>query len=411
VTTRPAQLKVLFLASSYPRNESDSAAVFLRYLAEALAARGIDIHVLTPADGKSPRTIEAGITVHRFQYFPVRWQKLAYGSGIMPNLKRSPSLWLQVPCFFMAQALATVRLIKKQRFDLLHAHWLLPQGLIARFGAALFGIPLVVTAHGSDAFALRSKVASWLKRLVVNQSNAWTANTVITAQAISKDSEARAPRIIPMGVDVARFSTGDGAALRSQLPKGELVILFVGRLIESKGCHDLLQALSLLDSKIRARVTLWVIGDGDRREMLMQAARDLGIQDKTRFFGALNHDRLADFYAAADIVVIPSKLGPSGESEGQGVVVLEAFAARACVVATRIGGLTSMVRDQATGFLSDPNNPQALSSALGQLLGDPALRQRLADNAFIEVREKYDWAQIAGEFDKLYCEILGAPHR
>jgi glycosyltransferase involved in cell wall biosynthesis len=409
--SRRPPLKILFLASSYPRDENDVASVFLRYFAEALAARGVEVHVLAPADGKSTRTFEAGIFVHRFQYFPVRWQKLAYGSGIMPNLKRSPSLWLQVPCFFMAQTLATVRLIKKQRFDLLHAHWLLPQGLIARFGAALFGIPLVVTAHGSDAFALRSKVASWLKRLVVNQSHAWTANTDMTAAAILKDGEARTPRIIPMGVDVARFSAGDGAALRSQLPKDELVVLFVGRLIESKGCHDLLQALSLLDANLRARVTLWVIGDGDRRAMLMQAARDLGIQDKTHFFGALNHERLADFYAAADIVVIPSKLGPSGESEGQGVVVLEAFAARACVLASRIGGLTSMVRDRDTGLLVDADDPQALSSALGQLLGDPALRQRLAENAFNEVREKYDWSHIAAEFDRLYREVLSAPRR
>jgi glycosyltransferase involved in cell wall biosynthesis len=411
VTTQPAQLKVLFLASSYPRNESDSAAVFLRYLAQALAARGVDVHVLAPAEGKSTSTIEAGITVHRFQYFPLRWQKLAYGSGIMPNLKRAPGLWLQVPCFFMAQALAMVRLIKKQRFDLLHAHWLLPQGLIARFGAALFGIPLVVTAHGSDAFALRSEIATWLKRLLVNQSDAWTANTEMTAAAIAQEGPTRKPRIIPMGVDVARFSAGDGAALRSQLAQDESVILFVGRLIESKGCHDLLRALSLLDANTRARVTLWVIGDGDRRAILMQAARDLGIQDQTHFFGALNHDRLADFYAAADIVVIPSKLGPAGESEGQGVVVLEAFAARACVVATRIGGLTSMVRDRGTGFLVDPNNPQALASALGQLLGDPALRQRLADNAFNEVREKYHWSRIAAEFDRLYREVLSAPRR
>ena len=254
MTTRPAPLKVLFLASSYPRNESDSAAVFLRYLAEALAAHGVEIYVLAPADGKSTSTIEAGIFVHRFQYFPVRWQKLAYGSGIMPNLKRSPSLWLQVPCFFVSQTLVALRLITQQRFDLIHAHWLLPQGLIGRISAVLSGIPLIVTAHGSDAFALKSTAAAWLKRLVVNQSNAWTANTEMTAAAIANEESARKPRIIPMGVDVARFSKGDGATLRSQLAQEETVILFVGRLIESKGCHDLLQALALLDSKRRARV-------------------------------------------------------------------------------------------------------------------------------------------------------------
>src|SRR5262245_40050051 len=96
------RLKVLFLTSSYPRDENDVASVFLRYFAESLAARGSEVHVLAPSDGKGATEIAAKITLHRFQYFPLRWQKLAYGSGMMSNLSRSPWLWLQVPFYLFA---------------------------------------------------------------------------------------------------------------------------------------------------------------------------------------------------------------------------------------------------------------------------------------------------------------------
>src|SRR5262245_41020728 len=96
------QLKVLHLVSSYPRSDEDSASVFLRYLANNLADRGLEIHVLAPADRKGGTTVEGMVTVHRFQYLPSRLQRLAYGSGIMSNLQRSPWLWLQVPPFVLA---------------------------------------------------------------------------------------------------------------------------------------------------------------------------------------------------------------------------------------------------------------------------------------------------------------------
>jgi glycosyltransferase involved in cell wall biosynthesis len=304
--------------------------------------------------------------------------------------------------------LALVRLLSTERFDLIHAHWLLPQGLIGLLGTLLFRLPLVVTVHGTDAFALQGNVATRLKRLVLNKANAWTTNTAMTANVISRDFSVREPRTIPMGVDIARFSGGNPELARSELPENEHLVLFVGRLIQNKGCDDLLRAISLLSLSSQSRTTLWIVGAGDQRTSLEQTARDLGIQEKVRFSGTVSHQQLPDFYAAADIVAIPSRLGSSGEMEGQGVVALEAFAARACVVATRIGGIISMVRDQSTGLLVEPGDPQALAMAIEQLLNEPELRQRLTDRAFAEVRNQYGWARIAFEFDRLYHEVLGS---
>jgi len=399
-------MKVLFLTSSFPRNDRDSAAIFLRYLANELAAAGLDIDVLAPADGPSETITEANVTIHRFQYLPLRWQRLAYGSGIMPNLKRSPWLWLQVPFFFLAMTLSALRLTAKRRYDLVHAHWILPQGVVGLLAASVFRIPLVITAHGTDAFSLREVIPTWLKQLVLTKCNAWTTNTASTAAAVMKQSSSLAqPTIIPMGVDIKLFSSGNPLPLRSHLPQSEHIVLFVGRLVESKGCDQLLNSFALLPTTTQQHTTLWIVGDGDQKLQLEHIVKDLGIADKVRFFGTLNHAELPHLYAAADVVVIPSKSGPAGEAEGQGVVVLEAFAARACVLATSVGGITSMVRDHINGLLVQPDDPEALADALAELLSKLDLRKQLAANGFTDVNN-YSWSRIASAFISLYKAVV-----
>jgi glycosyltransferase involved in cell wall biosynthesis len=404
-------LKVLFLTSSYPRSHDDTASIFLRYLAEHLAERGLEIHVLAPADTTGGTTVEGKVTVHRFEYFPSQLQRLAYGSGIMPNLKRSPWLWLQVPFFVLAMTYSFLRVIRREQIDLVHAHWIVPQGIVGLIARFFLKIPLVTTVHGADAFALRGFLAKFLKRLAVSRSDTWTTNTHATSAAIVPAEFAPKPRVIPMGVDVDLFAGGDPTTLRRKLPGNEFLLLFVGRLVEKKGCADLLRALSLLDPLLRCKTTLWVIGDGDERLGLEQNARQLGIEKKVHFWGTVSNERLPDFYAAADLFVAPSIEAASGDTEGQGVVILEAFAGRACVLTTRIGGIDEIVRDNVTGALVPPNQPRDLVLAVEKLLDDPDLRARLVGNAFKEVKERYDWKRIAGEFESLYRAFANPPRR
>jgi glycosyltransferase involved in cell wall biosynthesis len=305
-------------------------------------------------------------------------------------------------------ALAAIRLIARRRHDLIHAHWILPQGLVGLLAASVFRIPLIVTAHGTDAFALRGVVATWFKRLVLKKAKAWTTNTSTTAAAVLDKCLLPQPQIIPMGVDIGLFSHGDPAPLRAQLPQSEQIVLFVGRLIESKGCNDLLKAFALLPATTQQHTTLCIIGDGDHKAQLEHTAKESGISEKVRFFGTMNHDELPHIYAAADIVAVPSRTGHSGEAEGQGVVILEAFAARACVLATALGGISSMVRDRVNGLLVKPDNPGALSNALSELLSQPDLRRQLAANGFTEVSDRYSWSRIASEFASLHRTVIGS---
>lgn len=411
MTNGSGPLKVLMLASSYPRNREDTASIFLRYLAESLSKRGIRVHVLAPADQKGGACAEGNIIVHRFRYFPARWQKLAYGSGILPNLRRRPWLWAQVPLFLLAMIFSMLRAVRKERPDLIHAHWILPQGMIALLAKWLFKISVISTAHGGDAFAFRCSLPARLKTFVVRKSDAWTSNTQATAAAVGSADSIPKAHIIPMGVDVDAFARSNGVYLRRELPSDELLVLFVGRLVEKKGVGDLLRACSLLPPDLRDRTTLWIVGDGEQRPQLRQYAEDLAIGGKVRFWGQISHRLLADYYAAADLFVAPSVEAAWGDTEGQGAVLIEAFAARLCVLATQVGGIGEVVNDGLTGVLVEPRNPRQIAAAMENLLTDKELRRKLADNAFATVKERYDWQKIAQDLQELYLKVARPPDR
>ena len=403
---REHPLKVILLASSYPRSADDTASVFLRYLAESLYKRGLEVHVLAPADRESGSETEKGVAVHRFRYFPGTWQRLAYGSGILPNLKRTPLLWVQVPFFLASMTYSLLRLMREIQPDILHAHWLIPQGTIAVLVKFFRKIPVITTVHGGDVFALRGTLLGKIKRFALRRSDAWTSNTRASSDAVGDGASVPRPQIIPMGVDIERFASGNRDRLRQGVGPDENVVLFVGRLVEKKGVDDLIQAFSLLPASMHAKTRLWIVGSGEQETALRAQGAHLGISEKITLWGKISNNELPDFYAAADLFVGPSVMATSGDTEGQGVVFLEAFAARLCVLATRIGGISEVVQDGRTGVLIDPRNPNQLADSIESLLSNQNLRSRLTTNADKRVRKHYRWMNIAMEFESLYNRIL-----
>ena len=380
--------------------------MFLRELAKNLSDTGVEVTVLTPADGPGEERTEDGILVHRFSYFPLGWQRLAYRSGILPNLRKNPMLWMQVPFFVLAMTYHLIRLSRRIRPHVIHAHWILPQGLVAVFLRRVLNTPVVVTAHGGDAYALRGGVSRYLKRIVLQRSAAWTANTVATAVAAGPGCVP--PKVIPMGVDVSRFSSGRGERLRSGVAADQLVLLFVGRLVEKKGVGDLIMALACMEDATERKYVLWIVGAGGQENRLREQSRHLGLETQVRFWGQIPNQELPDYYAAADVFVGPSVIDRSGDTEGMGVVFLEAFAAGVCVVATRVGGIENVVEDGKTGILVDPGAPRQLADVLTRLLADESHRRKLAEAGRKRAGERYHWPLVAARFSRLYSVVCGA---
>lgn len=398
-------INVIFLTSSYPRTRDDSASVFLRYLAESLRKLNVHIHVLAPADAEIHETDTDGITIDRFRYFPQPWQRLAYGSGVLSNLKRNPALYFQVPFFIISMTYALIRLIRQHRPHIIHAHWILPQGIVAIFAKRLYRIPIIITAHGGDAFGLSHPLLQRIKRLCLQRCDAWTSNTRRTAAATGFELP-RPADIIPMGVDIEHFSAGRREILRQNIRDNEKIILFVGRLVEKKGVDDLLKAFSLLAADVRKITTLWIIGSGEQNQRLHALANNLGISNNVKFWGTIPNTQLPNYYAAADIFVGPSVEASDGDTEGQGIVFLESFAARLAVVATKIGGIPDVVEHGHTGILVEPRKPEKLTSAIEMLLLDEKFREKIAENAYQQVKKNYGWEKISQKFLKLYLSLI-----
>ena len=129
---RPEELRVLLVTSSYPRYDGDSASIFLRYFARHIASMGARVHVIAPADPTvRAGQLDDGVSVHYFRYFPNCRHMLAYGSGILTNLRRRPWIAVQVPFFVLALFYSLVRESLKFGPAVIHAHWVVPVGFVS----------------------------------------------------------------------------------------------------------------------------------------------------------------------------------------------------------------------------------------------------------------------------------------
>jgi len=202
------------------------------------------VHVLAPHTFGAALTEQFGkLKITRFRYFFLKYQTLAYNSGILPNLKQNRWRYLLIPFFIIAEWFALVRLLRQEKFDLIHAHWLVPQGMVAVFARWFIKAPppLLCTSHGSDLLALRGRLFHKLKQFILNRTTAMTVvSQTMQDTALSLGANKAKLQVIPMGVDIKKQFI---PPLRA---RNKNTLLFVGRLVEQKGLSYLLEAFSLI---------------------------------------------------------------------------------------------------------------------------------------------------------------------
>jgi len=394
------KLKVLFLTSSYPRNKDDNSSIFLRYLAKNLVKQGAGIHILAPDHSNvKKQPLDTGVKTHWFKYLPRNWQTLAYGSGILPNLKKSPLLYLQIPFFLISMFTHLLYVCWKIKPDVIHAHWIIPQGFIAVLAGKLLNIPVITTAHGGDAFSLNNGLLTHLKKFTLRHCHAWTSNTTVTAQAFGSTGEIPKPNIIPMGVDIEHFQSGNADNVLDAETRN--IILFVGRLVEKKGVTYLIEAFSQLPLSIQNESVLWIVGDGDERTHLEKQAIKLNIKN-IKFWGQVPNTQLPDFYAAATIFVAPSIIDSKGDTEGQGVILLEAMASQTPIISTNVGGIPEVITRNNTGLLANSKSAHEISILIQNVINDESSRKHLVKKAHKTVTQLYAWHNVCSQFMTLY---------
>ena len=378
---------------------------FVFHLSRGLAKLGHDVHVLAPhAAGAALREDFEGVRVHRFRYAPAAYESLAYGGGILSNLRVSRTRWLLVPSFLAAQWAATIQLVRRHKVDVIHAHWMVPQGVVAALAGPVTRRPLVVSGHGSDINEMRRGARLRMLTLAARRADGCTTVSRALQQELLRLTGVDLV-VVPMGVDPVVFPAvvpRSGLQIRSS-PR----ILFAGRLVSQKGVRYLIEAVSLLRRTYPA-TKLQIVGEGPDRPELEASVRDLDLADSVIFTGAVGHSRMPALLAGADIFVLPSIRMSNGDTEGLGVALLEAAASELPVVASAIGGLPDLVENRRSGMLVEPADPPALASALTELLSNDPLRRSVAQNARRLAIGRFSWDAVVGQFDAILRAHVGA---
>jgi len=398
--------RLLVVTSTFPRWKDDTDPPFVYELSRRLTS-DFDVVVHTPHyHGSLQRETMEGMQIHRFRYFLSRFEKLAGGQGIVPKLRRNRLYYLLLPFFLIAQCFSLLLLVYEKKPNVIHAHWLIPQGFLAVLMKWIFGVPVIVTAHGADVFSLRGDIFIWLKRLIVNNADRIVTVSNSLAKTLIEDTRSSIqPEVIPMGVDASLFSPHQrNNSIRQKYGISGPFLLFVGRLTEKKGVQYLIDAMELVknespDSK------LLIVGHGELEQKLRKQVDDLGLQEVVLFAGGVVNKELPAYYASADIFIGPSIQTADGDSEGFGLTFVEAAMSGCLLIGTRIGGIEDIIRDGQTGFLVPSRDVSALAKQIQYTIYnlDNLVDMRIKGRE--ETVKKLDWKYISMSYKKLLQEV------
>lgn len=394
--TNPQRKRLLVLTSTFPRWEGDNEPPFVFELCRRLSA-DFDVCVLAPhTPGAKAHETLSGLTVVRFRYFFEWGETLAYRGGILANLRSNRFNYLLIPLFFGCQLAALLRLLARENFDIVHAHWLIPQGVIAVAAKlVLRSTPaLLCTAHGSDLYGLRGRLFSALKHMVMRRADAVTVvSQAMKNHAVSLKIEPEKISVISMGVDMANIFTPAGHTVRHG---NEL--LFVGRLVASKAVDTLIDAMPTILAGC-PNATLTIVGDGPEKVKLEALAKTQGIAGRVSFLGAVANPALPPLYRRATIFISPS------QEEGFGLTLVEALACGCAVIASDLPAHRDIVVDGETGLTVLPGDSIAIARAALTLLSDAPLRQLLGSAGREYVLRQFDWASVVTRYARLLDEL------
>lgn len=383
--------KVLVTASTFPRWEGDTEPRFVLDLASHMTDE-FDVTVLVPAAlGAKDKEVLEGVKVIRYHYFPIhKWETLCYPGAIVPRIKEKKIRILLVPFLFISLYFKLWKILPE--YDIVHAHWLIPQGIIQSF----FKKPYIVTGHGGDIAAFNKGIIKNLKKKCLRKA---TYAVVVSKQKLGEIKKIyfRDYEIISMGVDFQKFEKTNNYISNFFNQNGKTVVLFVGRLVEIKGIEYLIKGIKGLNIK------LIIIGNGPLKNKLEQVAKEQN--SDIEFWGNRNHDELCKIYASANILVVPSIIDSNGAQEGLPTVILEGMASGLPIIATNTGGISDIVKDGINGFLVPEKSSDAIKEKIEMLMTDEILASSLSKQAVADV-SKYDYNVKAEQYKVLYRKLI-----
>jgi len=408
-------VRILTVTSSYPKYEGDTTAPFIESITKALASRGHELTIVLPARRDLDLEPIPGVHFSPYRYAPSeRLSVFGYAEALRADVALKGATYAAAPLAVVAGSTRLLMEARRGDFDVLHAHWVVPNGTMAWPASRVYGLPLVVSLHGSDIFlSEKNRTLRRAAKLTFARSKAATAcSDDLADRSLALGAKER-PHVIPYGVDADTFgATSDGGALRNTLriDPDAAVLLAVGRLVHKKGFEYLIDAAAELRAKGTPVHTV-IAGGGDLRDALERRARDHEIHEHVLFAGNVERAQLADYFAMADIIVVPSVRDAAGNVDGLPNVLLESMAAGRAIVASDVAGIPQAIRDGQDGVLVPEKNAAALAKAMDSLVGSPSRREALGASARQRAQQQFNWNLVGERFESVLRSVAKASQK
>ncbi|GIK71446.1 MAG: glycosyl transferase family 1 [Chloroflexota bacterium] len=389
------------LTHNYPRFAGDFSGTFVEALCEELAAQGQQVTVWAPYDPAYHRPPDGAVRLRLYRYvWPDSLHRLGYMRTMQSDLALRLEAYALSPMLFVRGVQAVMADAQRFHPDVLHAHWLLPNGFIGAVVSRRLGIPLTISIPGSDAQVARSNpLFRAMARFALNQAGLLTANSADLRDAV-----------LPLGADLNRFDMiiygTDPAALRPddsgvmelrqqlKIGKDDVVALCVGRMVPKKGFDVLIRALAeplLHDLPIVAVM----VGEGDDKAAWQALAAELGVAERLRWVGSVPKTEIGRYYNMADFLAMPSVSKPA---DGLNVCVLDAMSCAKPVIGTPVAGNPLAIVDGVTGLIAPEQDPATLAAAVALLATNPAARQAMGAAARTRIETELGWPHLARRY-------------
>jgi len=364
-----------------------------------IVKKGHEVHVIAPYTGAETEYTLEGVSVERFHYFyPRRFERLSGRAGMIDNVKEGFLVKIQVITFLFFNVYYSLRKLKDM--DVIHVQWPIPNGLGAIFLKKFYGIPYINTIHGEEVhLSKRYYMLFALKWLVNNSSKTITNSTVTKKFCLEAGLVEDKIDVIPFGVDTKFFRPLD-------VYKDETIfqILSVGYLIERKGFEYLIRAMPFVLEKHK-QARLKIVGSGPLESKLKELIYELNLSDEVEIVKNVSDEELLMIYNSSDLFVLPSIVDSQGNTEGLGVVLLEAMACKVPVIASNIGGITDIITDNKTGLLFVEKDVKEISKKIRFSIQTKDQIGEIALEGFKRVKNSFSWKIVTELYNNLYLRL------
>lgn len=414
-------MKICILTHTFPRFEKDVAAPFMDGVAKGIAKNKNDVFVLTPYSPRfSKKNVSKFYKLITYKYFPINiFHKLGYSETLTDDKTLKSTNLLLSPFMFTFGIVALYKLVKKEKIDIINAHWILPNGFIACVVSKLTGVPVVSTLPGSDVYiADRNNLYRYMAKFASETSKAISSNSPQLLIDLAKICEKLGTKKgliqkksypIMYGVDPKKFypTTKNITTIRKKLKilGDNIIISSVGRLVSKKGYKYLVEAVPKIIKKNK-KVIFTIFGEGDQRKELENRVLELGLKDNFRFPGWVKYDEMLYYQNLGDIFILPSIRDEEGNLDDQSVSVVEAMACAKPIITTDFPGYKIVVEHGKNGYLVPEKRSDLIAKAIMDIISSKNKMRSMSKRSRYLAVNNLSWEVIGKNYTEIFRNLL-----